>query len=55
MGLSALTMLTSVACGVYVSGGFVAPAQTNIPFSTLNLAIVLGIVVTIPKIEGLTY
>ena len=54
-GVTALSMLTSVACGIYANWGFAtqtanppnAPLQINIPFSTLNLAIALGIVVSI--------
>ena len=55
MGVTALSMLTSTACGVYANRGFVtpppnppsAPIRVNIPFSTLNFAIALGIVVAI--------
>ena len=54
-GVTALSMLTSVACGIYANQGFArqtpnhpnAPLQINIPFSTLNLAIALGIVLSI--------
>ena len=65
MSVTALAMLISIACGVYVNFGFVAPTpnppadlvQINIPFSTLNFAIALGIVLTIVlnvlfKLEG---
>ena len=55
MGVTALAMLISFLCAVYVRCGFVTPThihpsdlvQINIPFSTLNFAIALGIVVTI--------
>ena len=56
MGVTALSMLTSIACGVYANGGFVitptpepptALVQVNIPFNTLHLAIALGIVIAI--------
>ena len=58
MGVTALSMLTSIACGVYANGGFVitptpdpptALVQVNIPFNTLHLAIALGIVVAIVR------
>ena len=53
LGVTALSILASIACGVYANGGFVTPTPnpptplilTNIPFNTLNLAIVIGIVV----------
>ena len=55
MGVTALSILTSIACGVYANGGFARPTpnppnallQVNIPFSTLHLTIALGIVVFI--------
>ena len=66
MSVTALALLISIACGVYVNGGFVTPTsdhpsdlvQINIPFSNLNLAIALGIVFTIVlnvlfKFEGM--
>ena len=55
MGVTALSMLTSIACGVYANRSFATPTpnppnallQINIPFNTLHVAIALGIVVTI--------
>ena len=55
LGVTALSMLTSIACGVYANRGFLTPTpnppnalvQVNIPFSTLHLAIALGIVIVI--------
>ena len=56
MGVTALSMLTSIACAVYASWGVTEPPtlnpptpliKNNIPFSILNLAIGLGIVVSI--------
>ena len=56
MGITALSMLTSIACAVYVSWGVKKPPtpnpptpiiKNNIPFSILNLAIGLGMVVSI--------
>ena len=56
MGVTALSMLTSIACAVYVSWGVKKPPspnpptpiiKNNIPFSILNLAIGLGMVVSI--------
>ena len=52
-GITALSILASIACGLYANWGFVTPTPnpptplilTNIPFNTLNLAIVIGIVV----------
>ena len=65
MSVTALAMLISNACGVYVSCGFVTPTpnspsdivQINIPFSTLNFALALGIVLALVlsallKIQG---
>ena len=49
LGVTALSMLTSIACGVYANRGFATPnpsnalIQVNIPFSILNLTIALGI------------
>ena len=55
LGVTALSILTSIACGVYANRGFVTASsnppngllQVNIPFSTLHLAIAVGIVVFI--------
>ena len=56
LGVTALIMLISIACGVYASWGVTKPPtphpptaliRNNIPFSILNLAIGLGIVVSI--------
>ena len=56
LGVTALRILTSIACGIYANGGFVskptsnspnALLQVNIPFSTLHLSIALRIVVSI--------
>ena len=56
LGVTSLIMLISIACGVYASWGVTTPPtahpptaliKNNIPFSILNLAIGLGIVVSI--------
>ena len=55
LGVTALTILSSNVCGLYVSWGFGAQTTVhptdfitnNIPFSNLNLAIGLGMVVNI--------
>ena len=55
VGVTALSILTSIACGVYANGGFVSNStsnppnallQVNIPFTALHLAIAHGIVVS---------
>ena len=56
LGVTALSILTSIACGVYANWGFLttptpnppnALVQVNIPYSTLHLTIAFGIVVHI--------
>ena len=56
LGVTALSILTSIACGVYANRGFLtsptpnppnALVQVNIPYSTLHLTIAFGIVVHI--------
>ena len=56
LGITALSMLISTACGVYANGGFATQTpsppnaqaiQINIPYSSLDLSIGLGIVVKI--------
>ena len=55
MGVTALSILTSIACGVYANRGFATLTpnppnsliQVNIPFNTLHFAIALGSVVKI--------
>ena len=54
-GITALSILASIACGLYANWGFGTPTpnppnalvQVNIPFNTLHLAIALGILVKV--------
>ena len=50
-GITALSILASIACGVYANWGVVTPTPNpptvNIPFNTLHLAIALGILVKV--------